>query len=191
MEIASHTEHNDIYGAGDAKLGSTCTALPLKDRTKANGKILRDTIESSTPSLGKLVNGVKLASLRGYLVGIDGRAIMSSTDAANTRPLILGDKQYKNPKGVVTKDSLNRLLQGGAAEVFKRAVDLLLLYTPHLRAESIIYYHDEAQTLVHKDDVDEFIALTNEAIRASGEYYKLKIPIDGEIKVGDNWAETH
>lgn len=131
-----------------------------------------------------------MASLRGYLVGIDGRAIMASMNG-NTTPVKIGNKTFKNPKGVVTKDSLNRLLQGGAAEVFKRAVQLLNTKSAHLRAESIIYYHDEAQTMVHKDDVDEFISIAADCIRLSGEYYKLRIPIDGEIKVGNNWAETH
>lgn len=191
MEVASHIEHNDLYGAGDGKLGSTCTALPFKDRTAANGKILRATIESSTPSLGKLVNGVKIASLRGYLKGIDGRAIMSSVDPSSTRPIKLQDKTFKNPKGIVTKDSLNRLLQGGAAEVFKKAVEILLATTKHLRAESVIYYHDEAQTLVHNDDIEEYIRLVKLSIQQSGEYFKMNIPIDGEIKVGQNWAETH
>lgn len=180
-----------MYGAGDGKLGSTCTALPIKERTAANGKILRATIESSTPSLGRLVNGVKIASLRGYLKGIDGRAIMASFDPSSTKPIKINDKLIKNPLGVVTKDSLNRLLQGGAAEVFKKAVQILLDKSSHLAVESVIYYHDEAQSLVHKDHIDEFIQVAKEAIAESGKYFKMNIPIDGEIKVGLNWAETH
>ena len=165
--------------------------MPLKDRTAANGKILRATIESSTPSLGRLVNGVKLASLRGYLRGIDGRAIMSSFDTTSTRPVKINDKVFKNPLGVVTKDSLNRLLQGGAAEVFKKAVQILLDKTSHLAVESVIYYHDEAQSLVYRDHIDEYTRLVNESIAESGKYFKMNIPIAGEIKVGRNWAETH
>lgn len=115
----------------------------------------------------------------------------SFNNGSKAESIKIGDRTYKNPLGVSTKDSLNRLLQGGAATVFKRAVQIMNNETRHLRAESVIYYHDEAQTIVHKEDVDEFVSIAKRCIKLSGEYYKLRIPIDGEIKVGNNWAETH
>jgi hypothetical protein len=29
------------------------------------------------------------------------------------------------------------------------------------------------------------------AIQAAGRHFKLRIPLDGEFKVGNNWKETH
>jgi DNA polymerase-1 len=185
------------YGAQNAKLGSLCTSLPHNRRTAASGKVLRDTIESSTPSLGKLVQGVQRASTRGFLRGIDGRMIfMKKSD--RTGRVKIGDKSYNNPLGVVVKDALNRLLQGNSAIVFKKANQILF---NKIRAElgdswldyvkPLIFYHDETQSFVREDYIPRYTELSHESVREAGEYFKLNLPLATDVMVGNNWAECH
>ena len=178
------------YGASDPKLGSLCTALPMGKRVAKAGTELRDTIETSTPSLGQLVANVQKASLRGYIKGLDGRRVVMKTNPRG-RKVKIGKKWVANPNGVVTKDALNRLLQSGAAIVFKRAVKIILDNIGDLRVKTLIYYHDEGQNFVHKDDVEAFKDIINKAVIEAGEYYGLRIPLDCDIMVGRNWMECH
>ena len=54
------------------------------------------------------------------------------------------------------------------------------------------HIHDEFQLAV-RDDIDaEYIGeLSVAAIRKAGEHLMLRCPLDGEYRVGRNWAETH
>lgn len=105
----------------------------------------------------------------------------------------IGDSWVDNPKGVVVKDALNRLLQSGAAIVFKKAVCLILdrVEALGLRAESLVYYHDEGQNFVHKEDVDMFKQVVHESVREAGEFFDLRIALDCDIKVGKDWSQCH
>jgi len=51
--------------------------------------------------------------------------------------------------------------------------------------------HDEFQLEVSK----EYATIVGEAARKSiiedGEHFKLRCPLDGEFKIGNNWRETH
>ena len=51
--------------------------------------------------------------------------------------------------------------------------------------------HDEFQSLVHKDRVEEYVTYANRAIEYAGQYLKIQCPHIGESDVGRNWAETH
>ena len=58
-----------IYGAGDAKLGS------IIGGSKNAGAKLRNKFLHDLPALGKLIDDVKRAAKRGWLIGLDGRKI--------------------------------------------------------------------------------------------------------------------
>jgi hypothetical protein len=44
---------------------------------------------------------------------------------------------------------------------------------------------------VEEDRAEELGKLQVQSIRDTGEYFNLNCPLDGEYKVGNNWAETH
>ncbi len=51
--------------------------------------------------------------------------------------------------------------------------------------------HDEIQTTC-RPELAEIVGQAGvNAIRKAGEYFKFRCPLDGEYKVGRNWAETH
>ena len=51
--------------------------------------------------------------------------------------------------------------------------------------------HDEFQVEVKEAHAEKFGWLAVECIKAAGTRMELKCPLDGEYKVGDNWASTH
>ena len=111
------------------------------------------------------------AARRGYLKGLDGRKIYVRSEHA----------------------ALNTLLQGGGAIVMKKG---LVMLEDILKLNSIPYrfvanIHDEWQIEV-PEDVAHFVG--NRAVESlikAGEHFKMRCPLDGEYKIGDNWSETH
>ena len=160
-----------LYGGGDQKLGlSYDNMLPL-DKAKKKGAEIRRAYMDAIPGLEDLVKDTRRVAERGSIRAIDKRQIIV-------------DKEHK---------ALNCLLQGSAAVVAKR---WLLLTDQNLRMsmfnhERYAFVHDEqvlgAPHLV-AHDVAEVCKLS--ALQA-GEYYNIRLPIEADAQVGNNWAEVH
>ena len=161
------------YGAGDSKLGS------LVGGGSSDGKRLRGKFMANLPALRKLLRNVKRASGKGYLRGLDGRKVWMRTDDTGK---------------VMTHKALNTLLQHSGSIVMKKSSIILwneLLPKHNIRAEKIIDMHDESQAVVHEDDAELYAQLAVESIRLAGEHFNMRIPLDGDYKVGKNWGECH
>lgn len=154
-----------LYGAGPAKIGSI-----VGGNAKAGQKLI-DSFLANTPALQRLRNTVSRYASKGFVPGLDGRKIWVRSEHA----------------------ALNSLLQGAGAIVMKKA--LVLFYdktkTNKWPVKLVANVHDEFQLEVPK----EYATIVGEAARNSiveaGEYYKLRCPLDGEYKIGNNWRETH
>jgi len=159
-----------LYGAGDAKLGS------IVSKGRVVGGQLRAKFLKGLPALEKLVKGVKKRAAEvGYLIGLDGRKLHIRSDHA----------------------ALNTLLQSAGALVMKKALVILDAdlqsagLVPGVHYEFLANIHDEWQIEVDEDRA-EFVGRTAQAaIRKAGDYFGFRCPLDGEYKVGANWAETH
>ena len=160
-----------LYGGGDQKLGlSFDNMLPL-DKAKKKGAEIRRAYMDAIPGLEDLVKDTRRVAERGSIRAIDKRQIIV-------------DKEHK---------ALNCLLQGSAAVVAKR---WLLLTDQNLRMsmfnhERYAFVHDEQvlgapHLIAH--DVAEVCKIS--ALQA-GEYYNIRLPIEADAQVGDNWAEVH
>ena len=66
-------------------------------------------------------------------------------------------------------------------EVDKRGLD----------ATPVLNIHDEAQFEVREDQAEELAEICEACMNRAGEYFKFRIPIDGEAKIGMTWAQTH
>ena len=154
-----------LYGAGDAKIGT------IVGGTAQDGRRLKDKFLSNTPALGKLREAVAKASARGYLFGLDGRKVYVRSEHA----------------------ALNTLLQSAGAIVMKKALCILDDYATQwgLTYEFVCNCHDEWQVEVLEKDAERFGYLAVESIKAAGLHFNLRCPLDGEYKIGNNWAETH
>lgn len=154
-----------LYGAGDAKIGS------IVGGSARHGRKLKEKFLSNTPSLGQLRENVSKASGRGYLVGLDGRKVYVRSEHA----------------------ALNTLLQSAGAIVMKKALVILDHYARlwELDYEFTGNIHDEWQAEVREKDTGKFGMLAVQSIQAAGVELGLRCKLDGEFKVGNNWAETH
>jgi DNA polymerase I-like protein with 3'-5' exonuclease and polymerase domains len=159
-----------IYGAGDAKLGS------IVNGPASEGAKLRDRFLSALPKLGELIDKVKKASRRGYLLGLDGRKVYMRRDSR-------GD--------VMEHKALNTLLQSAGAIVMKKSLQLLTVAANDIDYIKVIDMHDEGQCEVIPEQAQLFGELAVQSIRDAGKHFNSNIPLDGEYKVGTNWAETH
>ena len=53
------------------------------------------------------------------------------------------------------------------------------------------HIHDEMQCQVKAPLANALGEFMVESIQAAGKHFNMRMPIDGEYKVGNNWAETH
>lgn len=154
-----------LYGAGDAKIGS------IVGGSSRQGKALKKKFLDNTPALKALREGVLKAAERGWLKGIDGRRVrVRSAHAA-----------------------LNTLLQSCGAIIMKVALRILVksVQAEGLDVTFVGNIHDEFQAQVADKDVQRYTELCGECFIKAGEELKIRIKIEGEAKVGMNWAETH
>lgn len=158
-----------LYGAGDEKIGR------IIGKGAQAGKKLKAQFLKKTPALASLRRDVEAASARGFLKGLDGRRMHIRSAHA----------------------SLNTLLQGGGALICKRWVVILhemLKQQGFVEGDDymqVAFVHDEIQVLVKEIYADKVGQIAIEAIKKAGEHYAIRIPLDGEYKLGSNWAETH
>lgn len=159
-----------LYGAGDAKIGT------IVGRGAKAGKALKDRFLKGIPALGNLLSAVKKrAKSSGYLTGLDGRKLYIRSDHA----------------------ALNTLLQGAGAIVMKKALVILdgdlqeRGFVPGHHYEFVANVHDEWQIECDAPLAEEIGKAAVGAIRKAGEHFGFRCPLDGEFKIGRNWAETH
>ena len=154
-----------LYGAGDAKIGS------IVDGSQRTGARLRQRFLENTPALAELRERVSIASQRGYLRGLDGRCLHIRSEHS----------------------ALNTLLQSAGAVVMKKALAIFTEYAPKwgLTYKLLGSIHDEYQLEAPEKHADKVGWLMVESIKAAGIALDLKCPLDGEYKIGNNWAETH
>ena len=154
-----------LYGAGPAKIGA------IVGGSAKDGQRLIDSFLEATPALKKLRDTVSKYAGKGFVPGLDGRKIWVRSEHA----------------------ALNSLLQGAGAIVMKKALVLLAdkIKDNKWNAKFVANVHDEWQIEVTKSHADEVGRAARQSIIEAGEHFKLRCPLDGEYKIGRNWAETH
>ena len=152
-----------LYGAGDAKIGA------IVGGNSHTGRGLKETFLSNTPSLERVRGDTHIEAQSGVLAGLDGRKLRVRSEHA----------------------ALNTLLQGAGAIVMKQALIHLSDRLKNIPHKFVANVHDEWQieTTTHYADTVGRIGVR--AIRIAGETLNLRCPLDGEYRVGNNWAETH
>lgn len=154
-----------LYGAGAAKIGSVVGGGAKE------GQRLIDSFLNNTPSLKALRAKVERMAEKGYLPGLDGRQLQVRS----------------------AHSALNTLLQGAGAIVMKQALVILdqSIKKNYIDAHFVANVHDEWQIEVQEEDAELVGKLGVQAIQQAGEVLKLRCPLTGEFRVGNNWKETH
>ena len=157
-----------LYGAGDIKLGHTYDKQLSDVEARKKGKEIRKAYIAAIPGLKELLEAVHKASERGYVRGLDNRRI-------------LVDSRHK---------SLNYLIQGSSAIIAKRWMVLAHERLPN-DTNQLAFVHDELQYECMEDIADELGKILEQTAKISGEYYKMRCPVDAESKTGLTWADVH
>jgi DNA polymerase-1 len=102
----------------------------------------------------------------------------------------------KNPahRGFAERQAINAPLQGGAADVIKRAMIRVpaALKAKRLKAKMLLQVHDELLFEVPDDQVDKTIKVLKPLMEeASLPAVDLSVPLVVEAGQGANWAEAH
>lgn len=190
-----------LYGAGDEHIGELITAhasLPIelieelhaesqswvrqksgRDKSKwlkLKGRQFRDQFERKIPALAQLTAWCKqCASERGFIPLLDGRRAPCRS----------------------AHSALNVLLQGNGAVTMKVAMAILarkleddgILWTD---CAWMLWPHDEFQFEAKDEKLAHHVGKSIvDSIVEAGVRLKLKCPLDGEYKVGKNWADCH
>lgn len=158
-----------LYGAGDEKIGK------IVGGTARDGAALKSKFLTSLRALAALKHWVEECVDRGYVTGLDGRTVPIRSKHA----------------------ALNTVLQGGGALVMKQACvfryeAINLVYDYGTQWADILNVHDEFQSEAEKKAYAERIGkISVKAIQDAGKHFDLACPLDGEFKIGKNWAECH
>ena len=59
------------------------------------------------------------------------------------------------------------------------------------KVRRIGFFHDEAEFEAESPIAEEVGEMIVRAIKKAGEFLKLKVPLEGEAKVGLNWRSVH
>ena len=73
----------------------------------------------------------------------------------------------------------------------KQAVIHLYELLEHVDFKLVAQVHDEWQIECHPEDAEYVGKAAVKAIIQAGETFNLNCPLDGEYRIGSNWAETH
>ncbi len=161
-----------LYGAGGAKIGK------IVGGSRDDGEALKAKFLRGLPALAALKASLEKHVERfGFLYGLDGRKV--PTRASHS--------------------ILNTHLQGGGAIVmkyatcFRRNRIVEVLGPPNTGVwGDLAMIHDEWQSEAKKKQDAEAIGKASvAALRRTGEFLKLRCRLDGEYKIGRNWAECH
>jgi len=98
----------------------------------------------------------------------------------------------KNPmvRGFSERAAINAPIQGGAADIIKRAMVRLphALKEAGLNARMLLQVHDELIFEIPQDQADATRDLVKSVMESAA---KLDVPLEVDVGIGQNWAEAH
>lgn len=159
-----------LYGASDVKIGTSYDSQLTEDQARKKGATIRRAYLDAIPGLERLVEAVRgKAKKEEFILSIDKRKI-------------LVDSPHK---------ALNFLLQSSAGVLAKRWLLITHDRLQGIKHERYAFVHDEQALGCPPDVADQVASICTTSAAMAGDYYKLRIPIDADAKIGDNWAQVH
>tara|TARA_A100000171_G_scaffold20373_1_gene18781 strand:- start:1593 stop:3455 length:1863 start_codon:yes stop_codon:yes gene_type:complete len=177
-DIAKRLLYGMLYGCGAVKAGTIIDPNEKDvDKLKTMGRDAINSFLVGVPALRKLKQQVEeTISTRGYLIGLDKRALHCRSSF----------------KG------LNVLLQSAGALLMKQVViNINKNIATNLNLEygldwyQMLMIHDEVQLACNPTHTKAIQKESLDAFPQSQEFFGFKCKIEGDSKVGTNWAETH
>lgn len=151
------------------------------DLSRAESKVLIDTYYESYPKLKAYMNNqVNFARENGYVETVLGRRRYLKDINANNAIV----------RGAAERNAVNAPIQGSAADIIKLAMIAVqkTLDQQKLRTKMLLQVHDELVFDVYKPELEQVKELVRSAMENA---FKLTVPLDVELGVGENWLEAH
>ncbi|MGB1041862.1 MAG: DNA polymerase I [Tenacibaculum sp.] len=151
------------------------------DLTRKEAKVLIDTYYETYPKLKKYMSEqVDFARENGYVETVLGRRRYLKN--INSRNAIV--------RSAAERNAVNAPIQGSAADIIKLA--MINIYNrfekENFKSKMLLQVHDELVFDAHKDELEIITPIIKQEMENA---FKMTVPLDVEIGVGDNWLEAH
>ena len=149
--------------------------------TRSESKELIDTYYATYPKLRDYIQDqVDFARDNGYVQTVLGRRRYLKD--INSRNAVV--------RGAAERNAVNAPIQGSAADIIKIAMIRIheKLQAGNFKSKMLLQVHDELVFDIYKPELEEMKALIKSEMESA---YKLEVPLDVELDIGDNWLEAH
>ncbi|TBN00159.1 DNA polymerase I [Hyunsoonleella flava] len=160
------------------------SAFGLSNQTnlsRAESKELIDTYYATYPKLRNHISEqVDFARDNGYVQTVLGRRRYLKD--INSRNAVV--------RGAAERNAVNAPIQGSAADIIKIAMINIhqRLSEDSFKTKMLLQVHDELVFDVYKPELDAIKSLVKTEMENA---YKLEVPLDVDLDIGDNWLEAH
>ena len=151
------------------------------DLSRGEAKELIDTYYETYPKLRAYMSDqVDFARDNGYVQTVLGRRRYLKD--INSRNAIV--------RGAAERNAVNAPIQGSAADIIKIAMINIYdkLQSGDYKSKMLLQVHDELVFDVYKPELD---AMKNLIKTEMENAFKMEVPLDVEMDIGDNWLEAH
>jgi len=149
--------------------------------TRSESKELIDTYYATYPKLRNYIQDqVDFARDNGYVQTVLGRRRYLKD--INSRNAVV--------RGASERNAVNAPIQGSAADIIKIAMIRIhdKLEAGNFKTKMLLQVHDELVFDVYKPELDTIKPLIKTEMENA---YKLSVPLDVDLDIGDNWLEAH
>ncbi|WP_203256437.1 DNA polymerase I [Hyunsoonleella ulvae] len=160
------------------------SAFGLSNQTnlsRAESKELIDTYYATYPKLRNYISEqVDFARDNGYVQTVLGRRRYLKD--INSRNAVV--------RGAAERNAVNAPIQGSAADIIKIAMINIhnKLSEGNFKTKMLLQVHDELVFDVYKPELETIKTLVKTEMENA---YKLEVPLDVDLDIGDNWLEAH
>ncbi|PRP67972.1 DNA polymerase I [Nonlabens agnitus] len=151
------------------------------DLDRSEAKELIDTYYKTYPKLRAYMDDqVAFARENGYVETVLGRRRYLK-DINSSNAVV---------RGAAERNAVNAPIQGSAADIIKIAMINIHKKLEELNCKSkmLLQVHDELVFDIHNDELEDMKKLIQEEMQNA---YKMSVPLDVEVGVGENWLEAH
>ncbi|MEM9679107.1 MAG: DNA polymerase I [Bacteroidota bacterium] len=149
--------------------------------TRSESKDLIDTYYETYPKLKAYISKqVDFARDHGYVQTVLGRRRYLKD--INSRNAVV--------RGAAERNAVNAPIQGSAADIIKIAMINIYqkLTEGNYKTKMLLQVHDELVFDVYKPELEGIKSLIKAEMENA---YKLSVPLDVDLDIGDNWLEAH
>ena len=151
------------------------------DLTRTEAKELIETYYKTYPKLRNYMSEqIDYARDHGYVQTVLGRRRYLK-DINGSNAIV---------RGAAERNAVNAPIQGSAADIIKIAMINIhkKLTEGEYKTKMLLQVHDELVFDVYKPELDELKSMIKSEMENA---YKLAVPLDVELGLGDNWLEAH